>query len=249
MKRNFFFVLSLFAFAIPALAQSQDVKVAVDTIAVQADGTYEADPDLATLTFVVSTQDKDLKHAYDTASSSMQRIVDLAGRNGLMKEEITSGVLTVVPSYSGDRNRKTRAYAVDGKVVLRLKDFTKIGPVIDEAMQDGITDFRSLTYSLSDEEAAKQKAVAEAVRRASGRAASALNQKGQKLGALRYANLDVKQATGVSQFLIESPNVGVLATSGGFFGGEHKSAITPLPVTSPEKITVSATVQCVFQIL
>jgi uncharacterized protein YggE len=35
-------------------------------------------------------------------------------------------------------------------------------------MDDGITDFRSLAYSLSDEEAAKKQAVAEAMRRAIG---------------------------------------------------------------------------------
>jgi len=78
--------------------------------------------------------------------------------------------------------------------------FAKIGPIFDASVEDGLTDFRSLTYSLADEEAAKKKAVAEAMQHAIGRAATALEQKGQKLGALRYMSLDVKQLLGVATF-------------------------------------------------
>ncbi len=53
---------------------------------------------------------------------------------------------------------------------------------MDESVQDGIADFRSLTYQLSNEEAAKQKAVADAMHRAAGRATVALEQTKQKLG-------------------------------------------------------------------
>ncbi len=53
-------------------AQSPDVKSILDTLAVQADGKFEADPDLATLTFSVFAQDKNLKQTYDQASQSMK---------------------------------------------------------------------------------------------------------------------------------------------------------------------------------
>ncbi len=80
-----------------------------------------------------------------------------------------------------------------------MRDFSRIGPLIDDSVQEGIVDFRSLTYSLADEEAAKEHAVAEVMRRAVGRASAALEQKGQKLGALRYASLDVKQVVGIAR--------------------------------------------------
>ncbi|HXJ47002.1 MAG TPA: SIMPL domain-containing protein [Candidatus Dormibacteraeota bacterium] len=73
---------------------------------------------------------------------------------------------------------------------------------MEESVDDGFADFRSLTYSLADEEAAKQKAVSEAMKRAVGRASAALEQKGQKVGALRFANLDVKQLVGVSEMSV-----------------------------------------------
>ncbi|MBZ5703095.1 MAG: SIMPL domain-containing protein [Acidobacteriia bacterium] len=258
MKRLFFslgflLLFSLCFLSLTAGAQSPDVKFIADTLVVQAEGTYEADPDLATLSFDISAQEKELKLAYDKATQSMRKIVDLAERNGLKKDEIALGVLTVQPFYEGDRKKRARSYQVSGHLVLKVKDFSRLGTLMDESIQDGIADFRSLTYSLADEEAAKQKAVAEAMKRAIGRAGAALEQKGQKVGSLRFANLDVKQLVGVSRMdaysvagLSSMQAVEVTADSGMF--SKNQRAAAPPPVPQPEKITVSATVQCAFQI-
>jgi hypothetical protein len=40
------------------------------------DGTYQANADLATVTFDISAQDKDLKATYEQASSSMPKIIN-----------------------------------------------------------------------------------------------------------------------------------------------------------------------------
>ena len=248
MKRMILSLAFLGLLARPARAQIVDVKFIADTLVVQAEGTYATDPDLATLTFDVSSQEKDLKRAYDGATQSMRRIVALAERSGLKKEDVSTGVLTVAPSYGGDRRRKARSYFVRGQIVLKVHDFSQIGPILDGSVEDGIADFRSLTYSLVDEEAAKQRAVAEAMHRAMGRASAALEQKGQKVGSLRYASLDVRQLMGVArlepaQMMMESAEV-----SAGAFDTRRRMA-SPLPPGAPERITVTATVQCAFQIL
>lgn len=233
-------------------AQTPELKFIADTLVVQADGTYEADPDVATMTFHIFAQEKELKKAYDEATQSMGRIQTLATNNGLKKEEISSGVLTVAPIYEGDRKKRARSYYVQGEIVLKVHDFSHIGPILDGSVEDGVADFRSLTYSLSDEEAAKKKAVAEAMRRAIGRASAALEQKGQKLGGLRYMSVDVHQLLGVAQLQSfgtanEMVEVEAGAASGGIFT-RRKTAPPPPPPAAPEKITVSASVQCAFQI-
>jgi uncharacterized protein YggE len=136
-------------------AQIPEVKFIADTLVVQAEGTFEADPDLATLTFDVSSQEKDLTRAYDGAMQSIRRIVALAERNKLKKEDVSSGALTVAPIYEGDRKKRARSYFVRGQIVLRVHDFSLIGPILDGSVEDGIADLRSLAYSLVDEEAAK----------------------------------------------------------------------------------------------
>ena len=93
------------------------------------------------------------------------------------------------------------------------------------------------------------------MRRAVGRAQAALEQKGQKVGALRFANLDVRQLAGVSRMdayqlaQFSTAMAQTVTVSGGGGGGYPKKAPpSSPPLPQPEKITVSATVQCAFQI-
>lgn len=233
--------------------QNPDIKFIAETLVVQADGAYQADPDLATLTFDISSQDKELRPTYDHASAAMQKIIALAEKNGIPKLDVANGVLTVQPFYEGDRKKKAKSYLVQGQITLKIRDFSKIGPLLEGSVEDGITDFRSLTYSLAEEEAAKQKAVAEAMKRALGQATAALEQKGQKVGALRFANLDVKQLVGVSNMdvyalrsygLPGSATETVQVSGGG--SSRDKNLVPPPPraIAQPEKITVSATRRC-----
>ena len=253
-------LLAVVFIGLSAAAQTQpnpDVKFVADTLIVQAEGSYETDPDLATLTFDVSSQEKQLKDAYGKASQSTSNIVAVAQRNGLTKDAIQTGVLTVTPFYEGDRKRRARAYLVQGQVTLKVQDFSKVGPIIDDSVQDGIADFRSLTYSLANEESAKQKAVADAMHRAIGRATAALEQSKQKLGPTRYVNLEVRNLVGATP--IEMASYNSIATEavevssggggGGIFGHAKRAAPPPPPPpVQPGKLTVSATIQCVFGI-
>jgi hypothetical protein len=161
--------------------------------------------------------------------------------------------LTVAPIYEGDRKKRARSYYVQGQIILKVHDFSHIGPILDGSVEDGVADFRSLTYSLSDEEAAKKQAVAEAMRRAIGRASIALEQKGQKLGGLRYMSLDVRQLLGVAQLQTigtsyETVEVAAESGGGGIFTRKKMPPPPPPPPPAPEKITVTASVQCAFQI-
>src|SRR5205823_5697068 len=210
------------------------------------------DPDLATLTFDVLSQEKQLKDAYGKASQSMSNIVAVAQRNGLAKDAIQTGVLTVTPFYEGDRKRHARAYLVQGQVTLKVQDFSKVGAIIDNSVQDGIADFRSLTYSLANEESAKQKAVADAMHRAIGRATAALEQSKQKLGPTRYVNVEVRNLVGarpieMAYISAETAEVTSEGGGGGIFS-RAKRALPPPPPVQPGKLTVSATIQCVFGI-
>ena len=73
MKPTLRVLLVLFFCCAGATAQTPEVKFIADTLVVQADGTYEADPDLATMTFQIFSRGKKLRRAYDAASQSMQR--------------------------------------------------------------------------------------------------------------------------------------------------------------------------------
>jgi uncharacterized protein len=227
-------------------ADTTEPKFIANTLLIQAEGSYEADPDLATMTFQVFSQEKELSKAYTAAAQSMSRIADLAQKNGLKKEDVVTGVLTVSPFYEGDRKKRARSYSVQGEIKLRIHDFSKIGPILEGTVEDQVSDFRSLTYSLFDEEAAKRQAVAQAMRRAMGRADAALEQKGQKVGGLKYMNVDVQQLAGVAN--LEFDRLEQFSTLNQASVGKALPPPPPPSATTPEKITVTAVVQCAFQI-
>jgi uncharacterized protein YggE len=251
MRRYLSAIWFVLVFAIAAKAQTPEIRFVADTLVVQADGTFETDPDLGTLTFDISSQDKELKPAYDKARQSAQRVVDLAEKNGLKKDDVTLGILTMTPSY--DRKNRAKSYAVHGQITLKVRDFSMLGPILDGAIEEGVVEFRSVTYSLQDEEAAKERAVAAAMHSAVGRATAALGQSGQKLGAVRYANIDVKQIVGLTRLDRNYTDLMELAPGASAErianGASIPAAPPPFPAVTPEKITVSATVQCAFQIL
>ncbi len=250
MRKTLLLLTILVALARGAGAQEQEAKYIADTVTVQADAIYEADPDLATLIFQVSVTEKELRKAYDRATEALDRITQLAERNGLAKQDVTSGAFTVTPDIDwGDRKRKPKAYRVESNVTFRLRDFSRVGAVIDEAVEGGIAEFRSLTFSLADEEAAKVRAVTLARERAEARARAALGN-GSKLGPPRIVTVDVTQPARVVS--VTNLNGWSVAESrrGSFLGVAKQAAPPPPPppTGSPEKISVRAMVHCVFQI-
>jgi uncharacterized protein len=138
MKNCLPIVLASLLIVSGARAQSPEAKFIADTLVVQAEGSYEADPDVATMAFRIFSQEKELKKAYDSANQSMQRISSLAAGIGLKKEEIETGVLTVSPMYEGDRKKRARSYAVQAEIVLKVHNFSHIGPILDGSVDDGI---------------------------------------------------------------------------------------------------------------
>ena len=98
MKLPSLFIVLFVLFApLLAPAQQPEVKFIADTLVVQAEGSYESDPDWRIMTFDISSQEKELKEAYTKATQSMRTVVAVAERNGLGKDAIQTGVLTITP--------------------------------------------------------------------------------------------------------------------------------------------------------
>jgi len=246
MKRGVSFAaVVIFILACPKVAHSQDVKLPLDTLTVEATGEFEAEPDRATIAFFIRVQERGMRKAYDLAGASLQRILQVAQRNGLGSREIQTGRLSVLPVQDwNDKKLKARAYRVEGTVKLIVTDFAKIGPLIDDSVQEGIVDFRSLTYSLVDEESAKQQAITQAMHRAQSRAKAALGENGRQLGALRTISVDVQTVQPRTQLLGYAGGLAMMRAD-----DDAKMALAPPAAdSSPERVRVLANVKCLYQV-
>jgi uncharacterized protein len=176
------------------LAVGQDrptITAQPNTVFVGADGKFEATPDTALVQFNISAQEDNSRAAYDRASKAAEQVRQILRSNGLEPTAAQIGYFSIEPVYDYSKaKRKLIAYRVNVSVSLKLKDFTKIAPIVQQLSDADVSDTQSISYMLDDIEAAKTKAVEDAYRRARASAEALAHASGRILGELSYASVD-----------------------------------------------------------
>jgi uncharacterized protein YggE len=187
-------VLLAIVLLISGLALAQDrptITAQPNTVFVGADGKFEANPDTALVQFNISAQEDNSRAAYDRASKQAEQVRQILRSNGLEPSAAQLGYFSIEPVYDYKQaKRKLVAYRVNVNVSLKLKDFTKIAPIVQQLSDGDITDEQSISYTLDDIDAAKTKAVEDAYRRARASAEAVARAGGRTLGELSYASVD-----------------------------------------------------------
>jgi len=228
-------VLVLSAFSV---AQNSAVNTQPNTILVGADGKYETAPDTALIQFNISTQADTAKDAYDQASKQAEATRQVLRANGIDPKSAEIGFFSVNPEYDWKNvKHKVIGYQVTTSVSLKLKDFSKIGPVTEQLADASVGESQTLSYTLDATEEAKGKAVADAYRRARTSAQSLANASGRVLGELSYGSVDTFE------------NIRVLGPRT-FHAKAAMTAQAPAPTEefSPQNVTVTAHVNAVFSL-
>jgi uncharacterized protein len=177
-----------------AVALGQDrptITAQPNSVFVGADGKFEANPDTAVIQFNISAQDDNSRAAYDRASKAAEQVRQILRSNGIDPAAAQLGYYSIEPVYDyKTAKRRLVGYRVNVNVSLKLKDFTKIAPIIQQLADGDITSDQSITYTLDNIDAAKTKAVEDAYRRARASAEALARASGRTLGELSYASVD-----------------------------------------------------------
>jgi uncharacterized protein len=179
---------------VAGLALGQDrptVTAQPNTVFVGADGKFEANPDTALVQFNISAQQDNSRAAYDQASKAAEQVRQILRNNGIDPAAAQIGYFSMEPVYDyKPAKRKLVAYRVNVSVSLKLKDFTKIAPIVQQLSDGDISGDQSISYTLDDIDAAKTKAVEDAYRRARASAEALAHASGRSVGELSYASVD-----------------------------------------------------------
>lgn len=187
--RYFCFALLLSAVGMPA--QERSANPLPNSVWVGADGKFESEPDTVLVQFNISAQDEKLQAASERAARSAEQVRELLRKNGLDPKQAQVGQFSVQPVYDyRNPKRKLVGYRVDTGISIKLKDFSKVGPVTQGLTDLDVTDSQSLSYILEDIDAAKIKAVEDALRRARDEANAVARASSRSLGELSYASVD-----------------------------------------------------------
>jgi uncharacterized protein YggE len=218
-----------------ATAQEQATKIIPNSVWVGADGKFESDPDTALVQFGISAQQEKLQDASQQATEAAEKVRQLLRSNGIDPSEAQISRFATQPVYDyNNPKRKLVGYRVEANISVKVKDFSKIGPISDGLANMDVTD-TSISYLLDNMDAAKIKAVQDALRRAKDEANAVAQSSGRALGELSYASVDTFEQQPVRPMMMK-----VQAAAG------VSSTPPPTAEFSAEKITVTAHVNALF---
>jgi hypothetical protein len=184
-------LLALCILTTPSFAQEHPAVTALpNSVYVGADGKFESAPDTALLQFRISVQDDTSQAAYEHAAKQTEQVRQVLRANGIEPKAANLGFLSVQPVYEWKPKQKVIGYRVTTDITLKLKDFSKIGPITQQLADANVSETQTLNYTLETIDEAKNKAVEDAYRRARNSADAIARASGRTLGELSYASVD-----------------------------------------------------------
>ncbi len=223
----------------PAMAQQERSSSPIpNTVWVGADGKFESEPDTALVQFDISAQQDKLQDATQKATQAAEQVRRVLRDNGIDPQQAQISRFATQPVYDyNNPKRKLVGYRVDANISVKVKDFSKIGPISEQLSNLEVTN-TSISYLLENIDSAKIKAVEDALRRAHDEANAVAQSSGRTLGELSYASVDTFEPQPVRP-MMKAMN----ATA-------EPGAAPPPPTAqfSAEKITVTAHVNALYNL-
>jgi len=236
MKSVRVLLATLLLAGVAAAQTSSAPTVLMNTIYAGGDGKFESAPDTAIFRLDISAQQDTSRAAYDHAAIAVDHVRQVLKSNGIDVKSAQFGVYQMQPMYDWKNPKhKVIAFRVTTSVTLKLRDFSKIGPLTDQMADIEDTQNQSLLYTLEDIEQAKAKASEDAVKKARNQANAVAAVSGRTLGELLYASVDVFQPAIVTVPMMQRSLVGASAASA-----------APTAEFTPQLVTVNAHVNALF---
>ena len=213
------------------------VTAEANTVYVGADGKFEAPPDTAQIQMNVSEQDNSPQAAYQRAAKDVEQVRQILRANGLDPKQATVGFFSDQPVYEWKPKQHVVAYRVTTDITLKLKDFTKIGSLIQQLAEANVSETQTLNYTLENMDEAKNRAVEDAYRRARNSAETLARASGRTLGDLSYASIDT----------FENPRP-MPRMARMMAAGANAAMPAPTEEFTPQTVTVTAHVNALFNL-
>lgn len=209
-----------------------------NSVYVSADGKFDAAPDTALIQFNIRAQAETSKAAYDMASRQAEQTRQVLGANGVDLKSAQIGSFSVQPMYDWKNpKRKLIGYEVTAGVSVKLKDFSKVGPITQQLAESDVSQGQNVSYTLENIDEAKSKAIEDAYKRAHTSAETIAKASSRMLGDLSYASVDT-----VENFRVVPMQRMAMMSAG------VAAAPPPQEEFTPATVNVTAHVNAVFNL-
>jgi hypothetical protein len=212
-----------------------------NTISVNGNAQFKANPDEATVMVRVETNGTNAKEAQDKNSVDMTAVQKALKRAGVEERDMETMNYNIYENFVWDY-KEQRQYSAGFKAshTLKLKTtkLNMVGEYIQIAVDNGATNLDSVSFSLSKEaeKDAKDEALRQATKDARGKADALAD--GLDLSIKKVVSVSINEYN-VIPFYRGMAEVAMTKDAGGPM---------PAPPVAPQEVDVSANVQVVFEI-
>lgn len=138
------------AMAMAASAKSDGV------ISVTGEGRVAVEPDLATVSVGVSTQNETASGALDENNAKMAAVFDAIDALGIDPDDVQTSRLDLSPRYDsiqqpdGSFSQQIVGFRASNTVTIKVRDIDAVGDVLGVLVDSGATDVNGISFSVED---------------------------------------------------------------------------------------------------
>jgi hypothetical protein len=164
-------------------------------ITVTGEGQVDAAPDIATITLGVQVRGDTAAAALAANSERLGAVLARLKAGGIADRDLQTSGLGLGPSFDYSREGQPPrivGYEATNMLTVRVRDLTRLGAVLDQAVGDGANTLNGLAFGLAEPQAALDRARVAAVQDARRKAEMMAAAAGVSLGAV----LEMSESTG-----------------------------------------------------
>ena len=156
-----------------------------DTITIDGEGKVTAVPDIGQITVSIVTNDKDVTKAQNTNISQFNALVAALTASGIDKKDLTTSNYNLGPVYDWSTGKQVfQYYQVTQSLLVKIRDLSKSGNVIQIASQNGVNQVSDLSFTIDDPEKLREQARQLAIQNAQQKAQALADEAGVHLGKI-----------------------------------------------------------------
>ncbi|MDF2628443.1 MAG: hypothetical protein K0R39_2274 [Symbiobacteriaceae bacterium] len=183
------FVVLAFAVAVtmfrPQTTLAETKEPVQRTLDVTGRGTLTVKYDTAQIRVGFSSLEVDAAKAYSAMGSSMEGVVASLKKAGVKEDDLQTGMFTLNEEYDYSQNgRQFKGYRIENSLTVTTHDLTKVGSLIQVAVNAGANRIQGITFSVKDTDKLLEQALDLAVEDAKAKAERVAGKLGAKVAGV-----------------------------------------------------------------
>ena len=194
IRRSFAVLFALVLLPAATMAQAPEAQKP-GLVSVTGEGSAQLAPDMAVVTLSVLRQERTARSALDANNRAMTEVLAAIRKAGIETRDIQTSNFSIEPQYVYPRSNDNKpvepqivGYRVSNSLTVRVRDLTKLGGILDEAVSLGVNQGGQIQFTNDDPSGALTQARKAAMLDAIAKAKTLTEAAGVEIGRISLIN-------------------------------------------------------------